>query len=93
MSSHHKMFNRHKYEYKRSEDVGKVNLDGTTNGVRSQGRTSENAWCSTHSGCRDGQLPQLIHERIAKVLGIPARNSEDFQILRYEIGQFYQVHQ
>ncbi len=87
------IFYRHKHVYKRSEDVGKVNPDGTTMGVRSRGRTSENAWCATHSGCRNEELAQLIHERIAKVLGIPAKNSEDFQILRYEISQFYQVHQ
>jgi len=84
---------RHNQGYKRSEDVGTVKVDGTVDGVKSQGRTSENAWCSSRDGCRESAVPQSIHERIAKVLEIPAENSEDFQILRYEIGQFYQVHQ
>jgi prolyl 4-hydroxylase len=87
------IFDRHNQGYKRSEDVGMVKVDGTVDGVKSQGRTSENAWCSSRDGCRKAALPQSIHQRIAKVLEIPVENSEDFQILRYEIGQFYVVHQ
>lgn len=77
--------------YKRSEDVGKENIDGTLDGVQSDSRTSENAWCSIRNGCRVDQTAQRLHERISKVLGIPAANSEDFQILRYEVGQFYRT--
>lgn len=82
----------YKTGYKRSEDVGKENLDGTVEGKKSKGRTSENAWCSSRNGCRREPMADLIHKRIAKVLGIPAENSEDFQILRYEVGQFYNTH-
>jgi prolyl 4-hydroxylase len=80
------------YKYKRSEDVGAVRFDGSHEGVQSERRTSENAWCSSHEGCRDREIPQRIHDRIAKVLDIPAVNSEDFQMLRYEKGQFYRTH-
>jgi len=70
-----------------------MKVDGTVDSVKSAGRTSENAWCSERDGCRLEELPIRIHERIARVLDIPSKNSEDFQILRYEIGQFYNVHQ
>lgn len=79
----------HKYEYKRSEDVGAEKADGTFGSVQSVRRTSENAWCSAHAGCRQEDIPDRIHKRIAEVLQIDANNSEDFQILRYEQNQFY----
>jgi prolyl 4-hydroxylase len=80
---------QHGYEegYKRSEDVGKVKFDGTVGSKQSQGRTSENAWCSSRKGCREEPVPSMIHERIANILRIPPENCEDFQILRYEVGQ------
>jgi prolyl 4-hydroxylase len=55
-------------------------------------RTSENAWCSDHSGCRRRDLPQLLHQRMASVLDIPPHHSEDLQILKYETGQYYRPH-
>lgn len=85
---------QHGYEegYKRSEDVGKQKFDGTVDSKKSMGRTSENAWCSSRGGCREKDVPTRIHERISTILGIPPENSEDFQILRYEVGQFYKTH-
>lgn len=79
----------HGYEegYKRSEDVGKQNFDGSYDSVKSDGRTSENAWCSAFGGCRWKDIPKRIHDRISAVTGIPADNSEDLQLLRYEKGQ------
>jgi prolyl 4-hydroxylase len=82
----------HEFEYKRSEDVGAARFDGSHEGVQSERRTSENAWCSEHAGCRQRDVPKRIHERISQVLDIPAINSEDFQMLRYEKGQFYRTH-
>lgn len=82
----------YKYGYKRSEDVGAMRFDGSHDSVKSERRTSENAWCSAREGCRNETLPKLIHERMSKVMGIPAQNSEDLQILRYEVGQFYRTH-
>ena len=79
----------YKYEYKRSEDVGDEKPDGSFGSIQSTRRTSENAWCSSHGGCREEEIPDRIHKRIAEVLQIPAENSEDFQILRYEQNQFY----
>jgi len=81
-----------KYEYKRSEDVGPRKFDGTHDSVKSERRTSENAWCSARHGCRTEPVPTLIHERMSAVMNIPANNSEDLQMLRYQKGQFYRTH-
>lgn len=78
----------YKYEYKRSEDVGGVKFDGSIDPVKSEKRTSENAWCSDFQGCRSEEVPKRIHERMSAVMGIPAENSEDLQMLKYESGQF-----
>lgn len=82
----------YKYEYKRSEDVGKRKFDGSHDAVQSEKRTSYNAWCSDFHGCRSEELPHKIHERMSKVMNIPPENSEDFQMLRYEKGAFYRSH-
>ena len=74
------------------QDVGPVKFDGSHDSQQSKGRTSENAWCSVRQGCRQEEIPNRIHERIAEVLTIPAVNSEDLQILKYEVGQFYNTH-
>ncbi|KAL3780752.1 hypothetical protein ACHAW5_006422 [Stephanodiscus triporus] len=84
----------HRSKYKRSEDVGDMLPDGTYDSKKSDTRTSENAWCSDSESnkCRTDKVAKLIHDRIAKVTGIPPENSEDFQILKYEPGQFYRQH-
>ena len=82
----------YKYEYKRSEDVGAKKFDGSHDAVQSKGRTSENAWCSAMKGCRNETMPTRIHNRMSKVMGIPAENGEDLQLLKYEVDQFYNTH-
>jgi len=85
---------QHGYDsgYKRSEDVGDQKFDGTVDSVQSKGRTSENAWCSTKTGCREATVPHRILDRMSTIMGIPPDNSEDIQILKYEVGQFYNTH-
>lgn len=82
----------YKTGYKRSKDVGKQNIDGSVDGRESNTRTSENAWCSIRDGCRDHEVPTRLHKRMSQVMGIPPENSEDLQVLKYEVGQFYGVH-
>ena len=77
----------YKYGYKRSEDVGAEKFDGSHEGVQSERRTSENAWCSSRDGCREEEVPTRVHSRMSAVMGIPPENSEDFQMLKYEVGQ------
>lgn len=74
----------YKYKYKRSEDVGARKFDGSFDSVKSSGRTSENAWCSDREGCRNETVAMAVQNRMANVLGIPAVNSEDLQLLKYE---------
>lgn len=78
--------------YERSRDVGKQSFDGSFEGKESSGRTSENAWCSSAKKCRDHEVVQRVMNRMSDVMGIPANNSEDLQILRYEKSQFYNAH-
>jgi prolyl 4-hydroxylase len=82
----------YEHEYKRSADVGALKFDGTHESVESRRRTSENAWCSEHNGCRNETVPTRLHKRMSQVMEIPPENSEDFQILKYEKGQFYRTH-
>lgn len=82
----------HEHVYKRSEDVGALKFDGSFESIQNDRRTSENAWCSDHDGCRGKDVPTRVHQRIAIALNIPAVNSEDMQLLKYESGQFYRVH-
>ena len=82
----------YEYGYERSRDVGEVKFDGTFDGKESVGRTSENAWCSSLKGCREKEVIQRVMGRMSSIMGIPPENSEDLQILKYEIGQFYNVH-
>ena len=82
----------YKSDYERSEDVGDLKPDGTFDSVKSDTRTSENAWCSDKNNCRTDPVVMSIHDRIARVTGIPAANSEDLQLLKYETGQFYRQH-
>ncbi len=76
--------------WERSTDTGKVNEYGETGRVLSTGRTSSNAWC--RSRCETHPDVKSVTRKIEEVTGIPMVNSESFQVLRYEIGQFYNVH-
>ena len=78
--------------YERSADVGEEKFDGTFTSNKNDRRTSENAWCSYHNGCRNQTVPTKVQNRMAKVMNIPAEYSEDLQILRYNVGQFYRTH-
>ncbi len=82
----------HKNGYKRSKDVGKKTDDGTYDAVESTGRTSENAWCDDKTGCRHDPIAARVMERISNVTKIDTQNFEDYQLLKYEEGQFYREH-
>jgi prolyl 4-hydroxylase len=82
----------YEFGYERSKDVGAENFDGSFESMESQGRTSENAWCDNTKGCRDREVIQKVTKRMSEIMGIPPENSEDLQILKYEQGQFYEMH-
>lgn len=76
--------------WERSTDTGKTNEFGETGRTLSTSRTSNNAWCRRK--CEENELVQNVMHRIEEVTRVPKENYESFQILRYEIGQFYRVH-
>jgi prolyl 4-hydroxylase len=76
--------------FERSANVGGVTFDGSLAPVVSNSRTSTNAWCT--DTCNEDPVSQAIWERMERVTGISEKNSEHFQIARYEEGQFYDLH-
>ena len=50
-------------------------------------RTSTNAWCNNE--CFKDALTQQVTQRVEDLTGIPANNSEYWQLLKYEEGQEY----
>jgi len=77
-------------EYKRSEDVGAKNPDGTYGSIVSTGRTSTNAWCN--SDCYKDPIAIQAGRKLSDLTMINETNSEYLQLLKYEPGQFYEDH-
>jgi len=80
----------HDQEYERSTDVGRQQPDGTYSKDVNNGRTSTNAWC-VEEGYTD-PVARRVMARIENVTGVPETNSENLQLLRYKVGEFYQTH-
>jgi len=76
--------------YERSADVGELKFDGTFDSYVNEGRTSTNAWCQ--NVCYEDPKAIAVMERIQNLTGTPEPNSEYLQLLKYEVGQFYQTH-
>jgi prolyl 4-hydroxylase len=67
--------------YKRSREVA---------AKASTRRTSTNAWCNNY--CKEDPVVVGVVNRIETLTKIPHNNSENLQLLRYEEGQFYKIH-
>jgi prolyl 4-hydroxylase len=76
--------------FERSTTVGTKQADGTYDKKVIKTRTSSNAWCFKE--CMEDELAQRVVQRIENITGIPERNSENLQLLRYENGQYYNTH-
>lgn len=76
--------------WERSTDTGKMNEFGETGRTLSTSRTSNNAWCRRE--CEENELVQNVMKKIEQVTRIPKTHFESFQILRYEVGQYYRTH-
>lgn len=74
----------------RSTDSGKTNNVGASGAILSEGRTSSNAWCDTT--CQTNQFIQSLYVKIEEIVGVPRSHYENFQILRYEVGEKYEAH-
>jgi prolyl 4-hydroxylase len=81
-----------KVGYKQSvtNAVGKKEKDGTIHGTGDIRRTSTTAWCQLD--CAEDPTVRGVTNRIATITGIAETNFEAVQILKYEEGQFYKVH-
>ncbi|GKY90334.1 hypothetical protein MPSEU_000007400 [Mayamaea pseudoterrestris] len=79
-------------KYERSKTVGNGrDPDGTLQHVGDfGGRTSKNAWCL--DDCYEHDVAQRVMECMNKLTGIPNANAEYLQLLKYEIGDFYETH-
>mmetsp|Transcript_512 Transcript_512/g.767 ORF Transcript_512/g.767 Transcript_512/m.767 type:complete len:514 (-) Transcript_512:113-1654(-) len=76
--------------YHRSADVGAKSFDGKTTRKISNSRTSTNAWCRAH--CETDPVAEAVTQRIVNLTGVDSQNYEWFQLLQYEVGQYYKVH-
>ena len=76
--------------YERSADVGREMFDGSYDSHIGSGRTSYNSWCVGE--CYKDPIAQRVIQRITDLTNIPEENSENLQMLRYEVGQYYQTH-
>ncbi len=81
---------KHVTGWERSTDSGEVNFLGASGKKLSAGRTSSNAWCQ--GACETHPDVVNIYNKIAEVTKVPRSYYETFQVLRYEIGQKYEVH-
>lgn len=80
----------HKREFERSVDAGKILPDGTMDTIVSDFRTSTNAWCL--EGCYEDQVTQAVLDRLEAMLGISRIHYEYFQLLKYQVGEYYKRH-
>lgn len=76
--------------YERSADTGKRKFDGSHEKSINNGRTSTNTFCFNE--CESDPATQAVTNRIEQLTGVPSKNYEFLQLLRYEPGQFYQTH-
>jgi len=76
--------------YELSKDVGKRKADGTYDSAESDGRTSTNAWCV--QDCYNHTTSQQVLKKLEDLTGIPDSHGEYLQLLKYEVGQFYEHH-
>jgi prolyl 4-hydroxylase len=77
-------------KWERSTDSGIMNEFGEAGRILSQGRTSSNGWCT--ADCEQHPKVRRLLRRIEEVTGVPYRNYESFQVLNYDVGQFYRTH-
>jgi len=76
--------------FDRSTDQGAVNEVGEREKKVSTTRTSSNAWCIRE--CEALPEVKAVTKRIEDVTGIERDHYESFQILEYEMNQFYRMH-
>ncbi len=74
----------------RSTDTGQANEFGEVGRVLSTGRTSSNAWC--RHNCMTHPNVEHLTSKIQEITRIPSNHYESYQILQYDVGQYYRTH-
>ena len=80
----------HSTGFSGSTTTGEVDETGTINRRKDMDRTSQQAWCQ--GSCDDAQLVNTLYDRIHEITTVPPSNYEHLQLLKYEVGQKYNVH-
>jgi len=80
----------HELGFLRSKDIGELKFDGSFTSSENNGRTSTNAWCDDN--CMSNPLVAQVMSRMGQLTKTPVLNQESLQLLKYEVGQFYQRH-
>ncbi|MCL4419143.1 hypothetical protein M1146_03510 [Patescibacteria group bacterium] len=78
------------YNFARSTDTGPSLARGQNEYIVSRSRTSTNCWCAIE--CKTDPIIVGVYDRVEKLILAPRSHYEDFQLLKYEVGQFYGVH-
>ena len=73
-----------------STTTGDVDETGTINRRKDFDRTSEQAWCQ--NSCDGEAIVNTLYDRIFEITTVPPSNFEHLQMLKYEVGQKYNVH-
>lgn len=77
-------------EWVRSTDFGEYQKTGVFEAVLTSNRTSMNAWCSNQ--CLSSPIAKSLTRRIEEITQIRRNHFENFQILKYEPGEYYRPH-
>jgi prolyl 4-hydroxylase len=76
--------------WERSTDTGQENQFGEVGRTLSTGRTSSNAWC--RHNCMTHPNVEHLTSKIQEITRIPSNHYESYQILQYDVGQYYRMH-
>ena len=76
--------------WQRSTDSGEINALGQSGSKLSEGRTSSTSWCD--GDCENNPHVNSVYKKIEEIVNIPRAYYESFQVLRYDLGQKYEVH-
>ncbi|CAE7299516.1 P4HA2 [Symbiodinium natans] len=76
--------------FQRSADQGEKNPFGMTEGLITKHRTSQTAWCDEE--CKGAPVFHRVRDRISEMIGVPWRNFETMQFLKYNVGEEYARH-
>lgn len=77
--------------YERStEYADDNNVDGSAKYIEAEGRTSSNTFCS--EDCDNDDIVKAVIQRMEDMTKLPKENHERLQLVKYDDGEFYELH-